>query len=142
MLKAILSYSKKIPADGPYSSQSYHLSLETEIPDGQPQDRIQQKIHDTFELVKASVEQELQNGNGRKDVQSAAQSTGHDAQQGKATNRQLKYLTDLARERNISLTQLNEQVRDLYHVDSIYALSKADASKLVDSLRKDHKKAA
>lgn len=144
MLKAILSYSKKIPIPNQaFSSQSYHLSLETEISEGLGQDKIQQKIHDTFELVKTSVEQELQAGRGQKEpVENKAGGEHKEFSPGKATNRQLKYLTDLARERNITLNQLNEQVKELYGVESIYALSKGDASKLVDSLRKDQKKAA
>ena len=34
MLKAIVNYSKKVPAETEYSSQGYSLSLETEIAAG------------------------------------------------------------------------------------------------------------
>ena len=34
MLKLNTSYSKKVPADGEYTSQSYHASIEVELPDG------------------------------------------------------------------------------------------------------------
>ena len=34
MLKLNASYSKKVPAETEYSSQSYHASIEVEIPDG------------------------------------------------------------------------------------------------------------
>ena len=34
MLKLNASYSKKVPAEGEYSSQSYHASIEVELPDG------------------------------------------------------------------------------------------------------------
>ena len=34
MLKLNASYSKKVPADTEYSSQSYHGSVEVELPDG------------------------------------------------------------------------------------------------------------
>ena len=34
MLKLNASYSKKVPADGEYTSQSYHASVEVELPDG------------------------------------------------------------------------------------------------------------
>ena len=33
MLKLNASYSKKVPADGEYTSQSYHASIEVELPD-------------------------------------------------------------------------------------------------------------
>ena len=34
MLKLNASYSKKVPAEGEYSSQSYHASIKVEFPDG------------------------------------------------------------------------------------------------------------
>ena len=34
MLKLNASYSKKVPAEGEYTSQSYHASIEVELPDG------------------------------------------------------------------------------------------------------------
>ena len=33
MLKLNASYSKKVPADGEYTNQSYHASIEVELPD-------------------------------------------------------------------------------------------------------------
>ena len=34
MLKLNASYSKKVPAESEYSSQSYHCTIEVELPDG------------------------------------------------------------------------------------------------------------
>lgn len=34
MLKLNASYSKKVPAEGEYTSQSYHASIEVELPEG------------------------------------------------------------------------------------------------------------
>ena len=59
MLKLNASYSKKVPADGEYTSQSYHASVEVELPDGLTQDQLQSRIHETFEMVRNSVEAEL-----------------------------------------------------------------------------------
>ena len=59
MLKLNASYSKKVPAEGEYSSQSYHASIEVELPDGLSQEALQSRIHETFEMVKSSVETEL-----------------------------------------------------------------------------------
>ena len=59
MLKLNASYSKKVPAEGEYSSQSYHASIEVELPDGLTQEQLQNRIHETFALVKDSVETEL-----------------------------------------------------------------------------------
>ena len=72
MLKLNASYSKKVPADGEYTSQSYHASIEVELPDGLSAEQLNGKIHETFEIVRNSVEAELhgntpipQGGNGR-----------------------------------------------------------------------------
>ena len=54
MLKLNASYSKKVPAEGEYSSQSYHASIECELPDGLNANQLQERIHDTFELVRQS----------------------------------------------------------------------------------------
>ena len=59
MLKLNASYSKKVPAEGEYSSQSYHASIEVELPDGLNQSQLQTRIHETFALVKESIEAEL-----------------------------------------------------------------------------------
>ena len=68
MLKAIVSYSKKIPVPASeYSSQGYSLSLETEISESDP-GAIQARLSQTFQLVKSSVEHELANGNGNAQV--------------------------------------------------------------------------
>ena len=71
MLKLNASYSKKVPADGEYTSQSYHASVEVELPAGLSQIELQSRIHETFEMVRNSVEAELhgntvnqQGGNG------------------------------------------------------------------------------
>ena len=59
MLKLNASYSKKVPAEGEYSSQSYHASIEVEFPDGLSQEQLNDKIHETFAMVRDSVEAEL-----------------------------------------------------------------------------------
>ena len=59
MLKLNASYSKKVPAEGEYTSQSYHASIEVELPDGLSAEQLNGKIHETFEMVRNSVEAEL-----------------------------------------------------------------------------------
>ena len=41
MLKLNASYSKKVPAEEEYSSQSFHASVEVGLPDGLTQDQLQ-----------------------------------------------------------------------------------------------------
>lgn len=144
MLKAILSYSKKIPVTGQqYSSHSYHLSLETEMSEGLGHAAIQQKLHDTFELVKTAVEHELEGGSKAvKPVETAKAEATSAGSVIKASNRQVKLIMDLARERNITLAQLNAEVAKLYKVTSVYEISKTNASRLVESLMSAQRKAA
>lgn len=146
MLKAILSYSKKVPAESEYSSQGYSLSLETELPEGLGQAKIQERIHQTFELVKAAVEQELASGKPKSVPVSDVSENHQDAMKGsvdRASNRQIRFATDLASQQGIAISELNARVQELYKVDNIYDLTKKDASKLLDSLKTGgHKKAA
>ena len=50
MLKLNASYSKKVPADGEYTSQSYHASIEVELSDGLSAEQLNNKIHETETL--------------------------------------------------------------------------------------------
>ena len=59
MLKLNASYSKKVPAETEYSSQSYHCTIEVELPDGLTGQQLQEKVHSVFEFVRTSVEAEL-----------------------------------------------------------------------------------
>ena len=59
MLKLNASFSKKVPAEEEYSSQSYHAAVEVELPDGLTPEQLRGRIHDTFELVRDSVQAEL-----------------------------------------------------------------------------------
>ena len=145
MLKAIVSYSKKIPVpDAEFSSQGYSLSLETEVPESDPA-AIQARLHQTFDMVKTSVEQELANGNGqaRAPVPPQAAPARTPARTGeKASNKQIKFLTDLATQRGQSLSDLNADVQRRFGVDGIYDLSRRDASLLLDELNGRQRKAA
>ncbi len=137
MLKAIVSYSKKIPVpDAEYSSQGYSLSLETEISAAEPEE-IQAQLHDTFELVKASVEQELANGGGaqsRPRQPSEDRFTRSKAGNGKASNKQIKFITDLATRQGLGLTELNAGIRRRFGVDGLYDLDRKQASAVLDEL--------
>ncbi len=59
MLKLNASYSKKVPAESEYSSQSYHCSIESELPDGLTAQQLQAKVHEAFDFVRNSVEAEI-----------------------------------------------------------------------------------
>ncbi len=140
MIKAIISYSKKIPVpEADFSSQGYSLSLETEVPDTEP-NAIRAKLHSTFELVKAAVEEEL---SGHSPTTAAAAPAKEPTKSEQASNRQVKYLTDLAQQKGIPIAQLNQQIRTQFSVGGLYDLTRKQASELLDELNggKRHKAA-
>ena len=150
MLKLNASYSKKVPADSEYSSQSFHASVEVELPDGLTLDQLNAKIHETFDLVRASVEAEL-NGNSvpnqpallpEENVPNAPQM--NPAQQNKngygkkngttsdapASPKQVKYLLDLARQYGVS----PDQIKVKFNVPALESLTKTQCSRAIDEL--------
>ena len=144
MLKLSASYSKKVPADTEYSSQSYHASVEVELPDGLTQDQLNAKIHETFALVRDSVEAELhgENVNAGQTVD-APQLPIQPAQQpnkstyGKkpatdapASPKQIKFLLDLARQNGYSI----EQLKSRFNVSALEDLSRTQCSRAIDLL--------
>jgi len=143
MLKLNTSYSKKIPIEGQqYSSQSFHASVEIELSDALKPEDIKTRIHDTFNLVKQSVEEELNgkahNGNGMP-VNTNAKPSGNGNGNGhiaKASNKQIKFITDLAGQKSIPPSELNAEIKKRFNVDGLYDLSSKQASELLDTLKR------
>ena len=135
MIKLTASYSKKVPAGQEYSSQSYHCSVEVELPHNQGPDVLQKQIRQTFSLVRRSVEAEL-GGSGEQKPAEVPEKTATAATNGqKATTRQVRFILDLAKGQGLGLSALNDRVRTQYGVDSVYALERKQASLLVDELK-------
>ena len=141
MLKLNASYSKKVPAGEEYSSQSFHASVEVELPDGLTQEQLQARIHETFDLVRNSVEAELhgnvpRNHEGypfaeeRKTVQQGNRAAGRQNDV-PASSKQLSYLLDLARQRGVTPQQIAAQ----HGVPDVRQLSKRQCSELINSWR-------
>lgn len=136
MLKLNASYSKKVPAEGKFSSQSFLASIEVELPTGQTAQELQNKIHDTFDLVRQSVEAEI-TSRTTKDVPTKAQRPQGrpEASTETATNKQIGFILKLGKERQKGLPELNDMAHSLFKAESIYQLTKRDASTLVDQLK-------
>ena len=145
MLKLNASYSKKVPAEGEYTSQSYHCSMEVELSDALEPQQIQTKIHDTFALVRDAVEAEL-HGNVQKTEPSRPalrvvtndqqiQQSAPQAPAGKASNKQIKFILDLAKNRGLGLSEINGRVQKQFRVGSVYELDRKSASALLDDLK-------
>ena len=137
MLKLNASYSKKVPTSEQFSSQSYHCSVEVELSDAATPEQLQAKIHDTFALVRDAVESELHGKPAAKPEPAAQTAKPEPAKPdtAKASNKQVKYLLDLAKGKGLTLTALNARVQDRFKVETIYDLARKDASKLVDELK-------
>ncbi len=133
MLKLNASYSKKVPAEGEYSSQSYHASIEVELPDGLSQEQLQGRIHETFELVRESVEAELGGKNSAEKRDFGGQNRSNNpTQRGTivpASSKQIQYLLDLARGRGVTSQQIAQQ----FNVPTVNDLTKRQCSDLINS---------
>ena len=145
MIKLNTSYQKKIPVEGQqFSSESFHASVEIELSDSLTPDQIQEKIHSTAELLRQSVDAEL----GQKQPQRETERGAFTPRQGsrpqqerpaegstrKASNKQVKYLTDLAGEQKVTLQDLNAEIFERYGVQGLYDLSAAQASEMIESM--------
>ena len=148
MLKLNASYSKKVPAESEYSSQSYHASVEVELPDGLSPEQLNTKIRETFALVRDSVENELHSdaSNVSQPAQthqpglydSSAQNTSKPTYQKKngttsdapASPKQIKYLLDLAKQYGVS----PDQIKVKFNVPALESLSKTQCSRAIDEL--------
>ena len=134
MLKLHAAYSKKVPADGEYTSQSYHASIEVELPDGLSQEQLNDKIHATFAMVRESVEAELGENNARKNGELPPQEPANPAPQNNrsaaipASPKQISYLLSLASRRGITPQQIAAQ----HNVANVDQLTKRQCSALIE----------
>ena len=144
MFKLNASYSKKVPADTEYSSQSYHASVEVELPDGLTPEQLNARIHETFAMVRDSVEAELHGEGGNAGqmadvpqlpIQSAPQQNKpaygkKPATDSPASPKQIKFLLDLARQNGYSV----DQQKSRFNVSALEDLSRTQCSRAIDAL--------
>ncbi|MBT5612825.1 MAG: hypothetical protein HOJ57_43215 [Lentisphaerae bacterium] len=146
MLKLNASFSKKVPVAGQeFSSQSYHASVETELPDGLTPEQLQDRIHQTFLLVRTSVESELRNGAAQPVAPNPAQFPAQTPTAiPKASGKQVKYLMDLAISQKMDVQTLNARASQCFGIADINQLNRKQASDLIDMLngKEAHRRAA
>ena len=135
MLKLNAAYSKKVPAEGEYTSQSYHASIEVELPDGLSQEQLNDKIHATFAMVRESVEAELGENSARRGTELPVQETTPQNNRSAASNnavpaspKQINYLLSLASRRGITPQQIAAQ----NNVANVDQLTKRQCSALIE----------
>jgi hypothetical protein len=136
MLKLTASYSKKVPASEEYSSQHYHAGVELEIPDNLPPTELRRRIQNTFAMVRESVEAELHRHADRQQQPAPApvDQRQADTSNRRASQKQIKYLIDLAARNGYDLAELDRIAYERCAVDTVHDLSKHQASKLIDTL--------
>ena len=151
MLKLNTAYAKKVPAEAEYSSQSYHVSMEVELSDGLTPEQVEAKIHENFDLLRKSVEDELKNNSTSNQ---SAQTTDTQSQPGQleppvqnitrpaygkkngtasdapASPKQIRFLLDLARQNGYTVDQLKAR----FNVAQLEDLSRTQCSRAIDQL--------
>ncbi len=146
MLKLSASYSKKVPAEGDYTSQSYHVSLDVELPDGMTNEQIQCKIAETFALARASVEAELHPANAVKPSFNPHSSQPQQPNYGNwngqsaptaseeeptASNKQVSYLNTLCKQQKVDIKMLLSR----FNLVNPFHLTKRQATMLIEELK-------
>ncbi len=151
MIKLSTSYSKKLPVDGQdFSSQGFHASVELELSDSLTPEQIRAKIHDSAELLRKAVDDELQGaaastaaGASDQPAFGGQRPQQQQASERKASNKQVKYITDLAAERKIQISDLNADIRKRFNVEGLYDLTSKQASLILDEMNgKQQRRAA
>jgi hypothetical protein len=149
MLKLSTAYSRKQKVgDLDFSSQGFHASVEQELSDALSPDQIKARIHDMAVMLRQAVEDELSltGVDGRMQPVKPAEAGTAPAQRpstgDKASNKQVKFITDLAGQRGIAISDLNADIRKRYGVGGLYDLSRKQASDLLDFLNGKQRKAA
>lgn len=139
MLKLNAAFNKKVPVAGEqYSSQSYHCSVEVELSDAASPEQLQTKIAETFALVRDAVESEL-HGKPVAKPEPAVQPAKAEPQTAeapaKATNKQVRFILDLAKAKGLGISDVNGQAQKKFGVESVYSLDRKQASRFVDELK-------
>ena len=138
MIKLSTAFMKKVPVQGQeFSSQSFHASIELELSDSLTPEQIGEKIHRAGEFLRNAVDRELESGAAADAGAGATAFAGSQPQQGnerKASNKQVKFITDLAAERKIPISDLNADIRKRFNVGGLYDLSSKQASALLDEM--------
>ncbi len=136
MLRLSASYSKKVPVDGrDYSSQQYHAAVELELSDAETPQQLSGRIHKTFALVRDAVEKELSQDPARGSRRDEPARDGNGERPGKASNKQVRFLIDLAVRNGHTVDELNTMVAQRFGVTGLYELDRRQASSVIDGLR-------
>jgi hypothetical protein len=146
MIKIVASHSMKVPAEGEYSSKSFHVGLEAEIAETAGGEGILAKTHELFALAKTAVNNELNGkvqqparetipqGNSQGDAIRSPGNGGGVGNGDSPSSKQLNFLLSLAR-KNGGLQKLQEVLLSEYGVAEMNRLTKRQCSELIERMK-------
>ena len=138
MIKLHASYSKKIPAEEQYSSKSFHASLEIEVGDDVVRNgrQLEEKLRALWSDLERAVENQIRQSNGNGAPAPIESSPAATNSSDKASPKQINYLTLLARKaKSWGLTDLEKFIQDRFGNGSLFEISKANASMLIEEFK-------
>lgn len=141
-LKVNVGLTRKV-GESNYGSRGASVNVELELESalaGEPA-KLQERIRQLFDMVRASVAEELHaspvtNGSSSNGHTPPSEGNGTAARKGSfraATQSQVRALLAIAKSKNVNLTRL---LRGRHHVDRPDELSVQEASALIDLLKK------
>ncbi len=147
MIKLSASVSKKVPVpDVQYSSQSYSAGMEIELSSGAAKDELKSKLRALYELLEEAIKEQIgepqETGESRKRTPADASKlqgsnkTDNNGRGGRrATEAQLRAIHAIGKEHGYSDQDLQGLVSEACGADAPSALSIAQASSLIDTLK-------
>ncbi len=147
MIKLSANVSKKVPVpDVQYSSQSYSAGMEIELSSGTAKDELKSRLRALYELLEEAVDEQIgergKTNPGHKRAAPNAKrppsscSSGNAERNGRrATKAQLRAICAIAKEHGYSDQNLKGLVSEACGADAPSALSIAQASSLIDTLK-------
>ena len=134
-IKLSASVCKKLPDEQQYSSKSYLASLEIELSSGLSSEQLNAEIHKTYAQLEKAVDEQISGQTKASQGRQEKPSQNGSSQPVKASNKQIKFILDLGKAKDKGLADLNAETVKLYGSETIYELSKKDASRFVDVLK-------
>jgi len=116
----------------------FHASVEVELPDGLAENELQNRIHQTFKMVRNSVENEIRNPNYSQQNNSQNQQINQpntpqqNASNEAASPKQIKYLLDLLNQNNTPI----QNIINRFNINSLQELTRKQCSQLIDEINK------
>lgn len=145
MMEIHVSYCKKVPGQQQYSSDSFMASLRVEVADEIAQDsrKLQKRLNALWQESRKTVEAQLlqekqqHNPDNKKarDKSSSSEDENGNANGRKASNKQIQYLINLAKQKGKNYNTLAGYTQERLGKD-VYALLVNEASSLIDELKR------